>query len=236
MVMNLSEKLTIVIPCKNEGFTVKKSLDLLNLQSNIENVLILVSDFSDDFTKNLLSERKSDKFNLKLTLGGLPSVARNNGAKFCKTPYILFLDADMFILDENFLSEIITEMENKDFDLLTCRFNTKNGKYNNLYNLFFTFQKITKWVSPFALGGFMLFKTTKFKELGGFDENRKVAEDYQISRKIKPKKFGLYKKNIFTETRRFDKKGLFYMLKLFINSFLYRNNKEYFTDDHCYWV
>ena len=66
MIMNLSEKLTIVIPCKNEGFTVKKSLDLLNLQSNIENVLILVSDFSDDFTKNLLSERKSDKFNLKL--------------------------------------------------------------------------------------------------------------------------------------------------------------------------
>ena len=30
MVMNLSEKLTIVIPCKNEGFTIKKSLDLLN--------------------------------------------------------------------------------------------------------------------------------------------------------------------------------------------------------------
>ena len=148
MVMNLSEKLTIVIPCKNEGFTIKKSLDLLNLQGNIENVLVLVSDFSDDFTKNLLSERESDKFNLKLTLGGLPSVARNNGAKFCKTPYILFLDADMFILDENFLSEIISEMENKDFDLLTCRFNTKNGKYNNLYNLFFTFQKITKWVSP----------------------------------------------------------------------------------------
>lgn len=236
MVMNLSDKITIVIPCKNEGFIIKKTLDLLNLQNNIEGVSVIVSDFSNDFTKKLLLERNCDEFNLTVTSGGLPSVARNNGAKFCKTPYILFLDADIFILDENFLLNVIREIEIKNFDLLTCKINTKNGKYNKLYNLFFIFQKMTKWISPFALGGFMLFKNDKFKELGGFDEKIKIAEDYQISRKIKPKKFGLYNKTVFTETRRFDNKGLFYMFKIFVNSFLRRNNKKYFIDDHCYWV
>lgn len=236
MVMSLSKKLTIVIPCKNEGFIIEKTLNLLNHQNNIENVTVVISDFSDHFTKNLILKRKSDKFNLKLTIGGLPSVARNNGASFCETPYLLFLDADMFILDEDFLINAVKEIEDKNLELLTCRVNTKNGKYNNIYNLFFKLQKITKWISPFALGGFMLFNADKFKELGGFDERLKIAEDYQLSRKIKPKKFGLWDNVVFTETRRFDNKGLFYMFKIFIGSFIQRNNEKYFIDDHCYWI
>jgi len=236
MVMKLSEKLTIVIPCKNEGSIINKTLDLLNYQTDIEDVSVIISDFSDYYTKNLLLKRGNDKYNLKLTLGGLPSVARNNGAKHSKTPYILFLDADMFILDDNFIVDAIKEIETKNLDLLTCRVNTKNGKYNKIYNLFFKFQKLTKWVSPFALGGFMLFKTDIFNSLGGFDERLKIAEDYQLSRKIEPKKFGLWNRVIFTETRRFDNKGFFYMLKIFAQSYFYRNNEKYFIDDHYYWI
>jgi glycosyltransferase involved in cell wall biosynthesis len=42
--MSLSKKLTIVIPCKNEGLTIKKTLELLNHQSDIENVSVIVAD------------------------------------------------------------------------------------------------------------------------------------------------------------------------------------------------
>ena len=95
--MEIFNLLTIVIPCKNEGITVNKTLDLLNYQNNINNVNVIVCDSSDDnYTKKLLKDRKYDSFNLTIRGGGLPAIARNSGAKFSKTPYILFMDSIYF--------------------------------------------------------------------------------------------------------------------------------------------
>ena len=108
--MILSENLTIIIPCKNEGLTIKKTLDLLNYQKNIDKVSVIVADISDDgITKKILKKR-DDKFNLTVIKGGLPSIARNNGFKLCKTPYVLFLDADIFLLDNELLDKSITSI------------------------------------------------------------------------------------------------------------------------------
>jgi hypothetical protein len=81
----------------------------------------------------------------------------------------------------------------------------------------------------------MLFKMNTFNELGGFDEEAKVAEDYLLSKQIKTNKFKVYRKTIFTLPRRFENKGLWYMTKLMIMSFLNRNNKEFFSDHNSYW-
>jgi glycosyltransferase involved in cell wall biosynthesis len=233
--MSLSKKLTIVIPCKNEGLTIKKTLELLNHQSDIENVSVIVADISDDkFTKKILEEDKYF-FKLKVVKGGLPSVARNNGFKFCKTPYVLFLDADIFLLDNELLINSVRHIEFKNKDLISCKFNTSNGKYNYVYNLFYKFQKLTKWVSPFCLGGFMLIKSKKFKEIGGFDEKLTIAEDYQLTRKISSNKFDVLNNVVFTTPRRFDNKGLLYMFKIFIGSYINRNDTNYFKYDKNYW-
>lgn len=42
-------------------------------------------------------------------------------------------------------------------------------------------------------------------------------------------------KTIFTSPRRFDNKGVFYMMKLMIKSYFNRNNKEFFSNDNTYW-
>jgi hypothetical protein len=81
----------------------------------------------------------------------------------------------------------------------------------------------------------MLIKNKKFIELGGFDEKVKVAEDYVLSKQIKPSKFKISDSIIYTTPRRFKTKGLLYMLKLMIGSFLNQNNKKYFEDDKNYW-
>ena len=88
---------------------------------------------------------------------------------------------------------------------------------------------------PFALGGFMLMNTKEFWKQGGFDEEVLIAEDYQLSRKIKSKKFILCNSVIFTTPRRFENKGMFYMIKLMITLFFNRNNKPYFKDTKNYW-
>ena len=58
--------------------------------------------------------------------------------------------------------------------------------------MFDIIQWFTAFSRPFALGGFMLFKTETFNKLGGFNEEDKIAEDYHLSSKIKPNRFILF--------------------------------------------
>ena len=127
--MDLNEELSIVIPCKNEKEIIDTTLDLLNKQKGIQGMKIYVSDSStDNETTFRLENRLSDVFTLRVIQGGLPSIARNNGAKKVKTPYVLFLDADIFLLDTELLKMSILKMKEKDLDLLTIKFRTKIGR------------------------------------------------------------------------------------------------------------
>jgi hypothetical protein len=145
------------------------------------------------------------------------------------------MDSDIFLLDENFLCDVVKEMVYRNVDLLTTKVRTSNGKYDYIYRVFDIIQKIIKPISPFCLGGFMLIRINKFNEIGGFDEEVKVAEDYLLSKQIKPKQFVILNKVIYTPPRRFDNKGVMYMVKLMIRSFLNRNNKEFFKNHNTYW-
>jgi len=237
--MNLGEYITIVIPCKNENLIIQKTLDLLNYQIDIKGVKVVVCDISDDnITRERLEERTStgsDSFELIITQGGLPSVARNNGFKFVDSEYVLFIDADVFILDPRVIKRSLLKIHKKNLDLVTVKFRSDDGRFNYIYKTFDILQIISKWSTPFCLGGFMMIRSERFKKLGGFDEEVKVAEDYYFSKQIKPRKFGKINNSVFTPPRRFDNKGLFYMAKLFLGSFFYHNNKSYFTKDKNYW-
>lgn len=237
--MDLSKQVTIVIPCKNEKDIIQKTLDLLNYQSDIWGVKVVVCDSSDDgITKFDIIERletNSDKFDLYLMDGGLPAVARNNGFKLVQTPYVLFIDSDVFLLDPKIVKRAFLRIHRQKLDLVTTKFRSDNGKYNYIYRLFDFLQLVSKWSTPFCLGGFMMIRSETFETLGGFDSDIKVAEDYHFSKQIKPQKFGRINNVVFTPPRRFENKGLFYMVKLFLGSFFNHKNKSYFTEDKNYW-
>jgi glycosyltransferase involved in cell wall biosynthesis len=233
--MELSKLLTIVIPCKNESKTIDTTLTLLNFQDNIKGLKVIIADSSDDGTTYQLESRINDLFDLKIIQGGLPAKARNNGSRYVKTPYVLFLDSDMFLLDTKLLTNVVKVIMSENIDLLTTKIRTTNGKYNYVFKSFDVIQKMSKFISPFCLGGFMLFKTNTFNKLGGFNEEAKVAEDYLLSKQIKPKRFKIINTTVFTPPRRFDNKGVLYMLRLMIRSFLNRNNKQFFSNDNSYW-
>ena len=237
--MELNKFLTIVIPCKNEKDIILKTLDLLNYQSDIWGVKVVVCDSSDDgITKFDIIERLEinlDKFDLYLMDGGLPAVARNNGFKLVETPYVLFMDADVYLLDPKTIKRSILKILQKNLDLVTTKFRSDNGKFNYIYKTFDLLQTISKWSTPFCLGGYMLIKSDTFRQLNGFDEEVKVAEDYYFSKQIKPKKFSRINNVVFTPPRRFENKGLKYMIKLFFGSFFNHKNKSFFTKDKNYW-
>ena len=233
--MELSRFLTIVIPCKNESKIIDTTLTLINQQIDIDRVSVIVADASDDDTPQILQSRTDDKFNLNIIKGGLPGKARNRGAKRVTTPYVLFMDADMFILDPNLLRDCIKMMRRENLDLLTTKVRTTNGKYNYVSRSFDVIQMLIKPFTPFCLGGFMLFNTETFMKLGGFDEDAKVAEDYLLSKKVFSDKFKILNRTIFTPPRRFENKGLWYMTKLMLKSFFNRNNKKFFSNHNSYW-
>jgi len=239
--MDLNKLITIVIPCKNEKDIILKTLDLLNHQKNIQGVKVIVCDASNDgvtkldLLNRLEYQHRTDMFDLHLMDGGLPAKARNNGFKIVTTPYVLFMDADVFLLDPKVLKRSVVRIHRYHLDLVTAKFRSDNGRYNYVYKAFDLIQTLSKWSTPFCLGGYMLVRSDTFKSIGGFDEEIKVAEDYMFSKQIKPKKFGRINNIVYTPPRRFENKGVMYMLRLMLSSFFNNNNKEYFTNDKGYW-
>jgi len=231
----VESKLSIVIPCKNENYVLIETLHCLIKQKGIEGVSIIVADCSTDNTRSLVELfSKLSKLNLVFTEGGLPAIARNNGAKLVKTPYVLFLDADTHIYNPNLISDCLDLCISGYYDLVTCKFTTEKP-YNYVYRVFDFVQWVSSKTQPFCLGGFMLFKLEAFKTLNGFNEEDKIAEDYHLSSKVKPRRFKVSNYFVYTPSRRFSKKGIRYMISLACNAWVNRHNDDWFKKDYNYW-
>ena len=234
--MKIYEFLTIVIPCKNESDLILETLRYLNEQLNIKNTEVIISDSSNDNTVDII--KSSNSFpNLKISIvkGGTPSIARNNGFRLCRTPYVLFIDADMELRDQSTINQSINKIFKEDLHLVTCKVRCE-GKYSYVYPIFEFFRDIMSIKYPFAVGGFMLFKSSKFKNIGKFNEEDLFAEDFNLSMKISPNKFSVVDSIAHTSDRRFRKKGLYYMTKMAILSAINRDNPQFFKQDHGYWI
>jgi glycosyltransferase involved in cell wall biosynthesis len=231
-----NNQFTIVIPCKNEGINIYDCLGFICKQKGIGNTRVIIADSSDDkeslywLYKAKLDFRYS--INIEIIKGGYPSKARLNGSKLVDTPYILFLDADVMLLD----NKLFYNIAGFNLDLLTVPFQTETG-WNWVFRIFDLFQNLSvKLGTPFAVGGFQYWNTQKYWELGGYKEDELFAEDYSLSSKVKPKKFWIHESNgVFTSARRFKKKGIGYMFWIMIKSYLNRNNPEFFKHHHDYW-
>lgn len=231
----IKDILTIVIPSKNERDLIAMTLKLLNKQINIIGTRVIICDSSDDITREIISNGYYPNLKIEIIDGGLPSVARNKGAVIADTPYILFMDADVFLDDIETIYESLRYIIKYNLQLVTCRFRCR-GKYSFIFPIFEFFRDFFIRHAPCAIGGFMLFDKEKFDSLGGFVNEDKFAEDFHLSSKINPLFFGVVNKKIYTTDRRFRKKGLLYMIKMAVLSVINKNNPEFFKNDHNYWV
>ena len=114
--MQLSDKITIVVPCKNEENYISFLLQHLEKQ-NIGGTRIIIADCSTDNTRKIITENKGN-LNVEIIDGGPVSVAKNNGAKLVTTPYILFIDSDVIFFSETVIFDCVSEIENKELDLI----------------------------------------------------------------------------------------------------------------------
>ena len=233
----LSDKITIVVPCKNEENYIHHLLDALREQ-DVDNTRVIIADCSTDNTRQVIKDN-SYSLNVEIIRGGPVSIAKNNGARLVTTPYILFIDADVRFFKNTVIHDAVNTIESKNLDLIGLKIKCydKDPRAKIGFIIFNTINQALKYFSPFAVGAFMLTRRDKFEEYGGFPENLSTSEDYFLSRRYSPRKFKIIRHHFGQDSRRFKKMGYLGMGKYLIKNFVNRNNKAYWDrlDHNRYW-
>ena len=235
--MKISDKITIVVPCKNEETYIHHLLNSLREQ-NIGTTRIIIADCSTDSTRQVILDNKG-LLNLEIIEGGPVSVAKNCGARLVTTPYILFIDADVRFFKDTVIQDAVNTIESKNLDLigLSIKCYDRDPRAKLGFVIFNTINHALKFFSPFAVGAFMLTRRDRFEEYGGFPEQFATSEDYFLSRKYSPRKFKIVRHYFGQDSRRFKKMGYMGMAKYLVKNFVNRNNRAYWDklDSSKYW-
>jgi len=235
--MKLCDKITIVVPCKNEENYIHHLLDSLRSQ-NIGDTRVIIADCSTDATRQVIKDN-SIGLNVEIIDGGPVSIAKNNGARLVTTPYILFIDADVRFFKDTVIRDAVNKMELKKLHLvgLNIKCYDKDIRAKIGFTAFNVINHTLKFFSPFAVGAFMLTRKDKFEEYGGFPENLLTSEDYFLSKKYSPRKFKIIRHHFGQDSRRFKKMGYLGMGKYLVKNFVNRNNKKYWESlyHNRYW-
>ena len=236
----LKDLVTIVVPCKNEEDYIQHLLYGLSQQIGADGIRIIIADKSDDDTRSIIHHHGTEyNLNYDIVEGGPVSEAKNNGAKLVTTPYVLFIDADVRFFSNRVIFDTVTQLRNEDLDLIglsiKCYDDDRVAKIG--FSIFNVVNRImSRWI-PFAVGAYMLTRTDKFRELGGFPAKYATSEDFFLSKMYDPKRFRIADHYFGQDSRRFKKMGYFGMSWYLIKNFINRNNNKYWEkkDFSKYW-
>ena len=236
----LKDLVTIVVPCKNEEDYIGHLLYNLSQQIGIEGVRIIIADKSDDNTRVWIHHYGIEyELNYEVVEGGPVSEAKNNGAKLVTTPYVLFIDSDVRFFTNRVIFDTVMQLQDENLDLIGLKMKCYDNDMRTQIG-FMMFNIINSVMSnfiPFAVGAYMLTRTDKFWELGGFPAKYATSEDFFLSKMYDVKKFKIAKHYFGQDSRRFRKMGYLGMSWYLIKNFLNRNNEKHWKkiDASGYW-
>ncbi len=197
--------LSIIIPTFNEEKFLPYLLKSLKEQT-FKDFEIIVADNNSIDTTRLIALKSG----AKVVPGGMPAGGRNNGAKFAKGKWFLFLDADV-ILPSDFLEKAIKEIKKQDFAVASCLVKPLSDRKIDklLHSTVNWYMEATQKFFPHAPGFCIFVKKEIHQTIGGFNEKIKLAEDHDyVLRASKIANFGfLQNVRIPVSVRRLDKDG-----------------------------
>ena len=237
--MNLKAELTIVIPARNESRNLPLLLTSLSRQDypQLAHTKVFVADANSTDGTPGIARSFLDRLDIEVIPGGLPSVGRNAGAQRATSRYVLFIDADIELRDPTLLRRALDAMIRRHLDCLTTNIWCPEGGVRDhaLYIGNNLVQYFASWTKPFATGMFMLFDRATFHALGGFNERALYAEDYLLSKRVSPRRFGIVRGSVSTTNRRFQKMGHLKIIRMFLQTAFNSWNESYFLRDQEYW-
>lgn len=170
---------SIVMPCYNDGQTIREAIDSVRLMDNPNVEVIVIDDGSDDGrTKAVLGSLAGERIRVLHTAHAGPSGARNEGIRQAAGAYILPLDADDRI-DAAYIPEAMALLERKPgVGAVYCHaalFGEKSGRWE-LPDYSFERMLVENLVFVTAM-----FRKADWEAVGGFRTDMKDGmEDYDF--------------------------------------------------------
>lgn len=181
-------KITIIIPVYNSSESIVPCLKSVIDQTYKNYCVIIVNDGSTDNTVGIINDFfiKNGNVDYKIITqeNNGPSKARNIGAIASETELIAFLDSDD-IWENAHLQNLIDFYQKNNCDLVCTTKSLKNSKILSL-----TLNNML-W-HCYIQSSTMLLRRNIFVECGGFNENKKYSEDYQLWLEICARQYKVY--------------------------------------------
>ncbi|MEM7467990.1 MAG: glycosyltransferase [Pseudomonadota bacterium] len=197
-------EITVLIPARNEASCIQQTLTALTKQGPIASVIV-IDDQSEDETKAVAQTLIENAQLPQLTIidGEQPPEgwsgklwALHQGLTSVKTPYVMLLDADIE-LAENMVATLQRKLVDNELDSVSVMASLYMGSWAEKLLLppFIYFFKI---IYPFhlanspsskmaaAAGGCVLMKTSRLREIGGFESLKTaIIDDCTLAKRIK---------------------------------------------------
>ena len=167
-------KVSVIIPCYNHGEYLNDAVGSVLDQTMQDFEILIVNDGSTDkFTSNLLRNYNKPKTKVIFQKNQGPAAARNAGIKIARGKYILPLDADDKI-EKTYLEKAVKILDkNRKIDFVVPWV-----KFFGMENWLWKTQ--IPPLNEVLLANYMaissIFKKSCWEKVGGYDENRSIAE------------------------------------------------------------
>jgi glycosyltransferase involved in cell wall biosynthesis len=175
-------KISVVIPTYNRYEVLKRALSSVFAQSYLPTEVIVIDDGSSDETSKIIQDFPTIIYRYQKNSG--VSSARNLGISLCSHEWIAFLDSDDAWKEEKLALHVSLHEEQKELLFsYTDELWIRDGKQVQIPK---KFQKQSGDIFSQCLSHCIIAPSSAFihkklfQEIGNFDENLEVCEDYDL--------------------------------------------------------
>ena len=211
---------SIIIPARTESAYLPRLLRSLERQTGVTMDVTLADADSSDDTPEI-----ARRWGCAVTVGGLPGVGRNAGARLARSDQFVFLDADVELPD-GFLEKNVSEFNHRGLAIGTTAYVPISDKRIDhiMHQAYNHFARATQHWHPLASGFCLLTTRDVHERIGGFDERIRLASDLNyVQRCARVGTFGILEgPPISVDVRRMEKEGRLGLLVKYTRGYVYR--------------
>lgn len=182
--------ISAIVPTWNEALWLPSLLARLEAQAAITEIIV-ADNGSDDATADIARSR-----GCVVVGGGLPAVGKNAGATVAKGEVLLFVDADVAVGADNiaYLQDRFSDPAgNLVYFRLIPRHTRSAFRIQNAYLFLDTVARVaSRWNRPGLSAPLIAVRPAVFREVGGFDESVRAAEDSELIGRVARMKGGVH--------------------------------------------
>jgi glycosyltransferase involved in cell wall biosynthesis len=179
--------ISIIIPCRNAGATIKKCLEAALALDDRNFEVIVVDDCSEDSTAEMIKKHNCRMIRLEQHSGA--SRARNIGAQNSRGRVLFFTDADCLLTNDS-LSIARRSLSEHSADVVIGGTYTEipygTGFFDIFQSVFINYSETKKCDRPdYVATHAMVIHSETFRKVGGFSERfSPILEDVEFSHRL----------------------------------------------------